>query len=235
MSKRTAHLACRQIFLTMATTVIMHTISFLFLNFVKKTGKLIIYALLFLNFVSRSVRQMSSDVDVEVVRRQDVQVRSQVLKRNGVPSRSAGTTATTTGLHLDDLVHPDVARDRVGLVSNMVSPALLADSGRKLQELGCTGAGTSISVSSTVFPLMEGCFTPTLVDGSFTYTMATASIYVVESTSSTSEVSACFMNNANLYHTFSSHTHINVVIVPAFHWLLFPPLSYVACAHRKGI
>lgn len=116
----------------------------------------------------------------------------QTLKHQYLPSAfSAGiTTTTTTGLEPSgDQLHPDVSGVNYTLLSKMVQASAITDNSRRLQEgSDCADGTTPVLVSSTVFPLLEGCLSPSVVDGVLWYTTDTGVILPLES-SNTADVS----------------------------------------------
>lgn len=114
------------------------------------------------------------------------QVRAKTMKHKGPPTASARTTTVATELVDGDPTDVPNPVDKAKLFSK-VAPALAINSHR-LQDSACADGAASISVSSTVFPLVEGCFLANVVDGKIVYAADTATIVSVES-ASTAEVS----------------------------------------------
>lgn len=114
-------------------------------------------------------------------------VRANALSSKGLPTSSARTTTIATELADGDPTDVQNPADKAKFFSK-VAPALAINS-RRLQDSACADGAASIFVSSTVFPLMEGCFLANVVDGNTVYAADTATIVSVESTS-TAEVSA---------------------------------------------
>lgn len=128
--------------------------------------------------------QVSSDFDFEVVRVQVKQIHAMATNQKYLLSASAITTATA-GPPGGDLIHLDVLGAKL-MLSSELFPRAAADS-RKLQDSTCAGGTpTSLSVSSTAFPLMEGCLVGA-VDGNGNpgYVTDTAIIAIVEPSTST--------------------------------------------------
>lgn len=120
--------------------------------------------------------------DYEAVRGEVGQIHAQNVKRKGAPPASTGTT-TTTVIPEGEQMHPNLPWDNAMLFSDMV-PVVAINSGN-VQTSACAGSDSSIFVSSMVFPRMEGCFFPLVVDGSLEYTKDAASISILESTTTT--------------------------------------------------
>lgn len=114
------------------------------------------------------------------------QLRAKTVKDKGFPADSARPTTIATELAVGDQRHVQNPEDKPTLVSK-VTPALAINS-RRAQDFACADGAASVSVSSTMFPLMEGCFFADVVDGEMVYAADTATIVSVESTS-TAEVS----------------------------------------------
>ena len=107
-------------------------------------------------------------------------VRSKTLKRNFAPEAPARTTQTPTELAVDAAAYLHLPPDNMMLSSKMAR--ILAIKGRRSEESGCDDGAASISVSSTAFPLMEGCLLADVTNGEIVYKAETAIIISVHST-----------------------------------------------------
>lgn len=86
-----------------------------------------------------------------------------------------------------DEIHVGVKGDKLGLFAEMGFQASTINI-RSLQESACTDGASPVSVTSTVFPLLEGCYIPS-VDGdgevSYTATSGAAFFWVLDGAAST--------------------------------------------------
>lgn len=123
----------------------------------------------------------------EVFDAQIGQIRAKKWKLKDLLTTPASTTTTATELAVADAVHRDVQGDNFELFSKTAPP--FSFNSRTLQGSVCDDGASSIFVSSTVFPLLEGCFLPNVVDGERVYEADTAIIFSVAS-DTTAEVSA---------------------------------------------
>ena len=96
------------------------------------------------NFVSS---QVSSEFDINIGPEQFEEFHERTMRRNDRPPGAVGPT-TLAGPPGQQKIH--LSQERV-LVSARYS--------RNLQPAVCANGVTALSVSSSVFPLMEGCFT----------------------------------------------------------------------------
>ena len=122
--------------------------------------------------IPRTCRQVSSDFDFEIVRGQFERIRAHTLRHQDLPSSSATT------VYGGDLIQRGVLG-----VRRMLSPETISRSvinSRNLQQSACADGTTSFAVSSTVFPLMEGCFVAVDVEGTTVYATDTAVIFPAE-------------------------------------------------------
>lgn len=91
---------------------------------------------------------------------------AQTLKGKDTPSASPDTTAVTTGLAIGDgRTVLDASREQNRMLHSKTIPTLAVDRRRKLQVSQESTCETSVSVTSSIFPLLEGCLTLTVVDG----------------------------------------------------------------------
>lgn len=116
----------------------------------------------------------------EAVRGHVGQFQAETLNSHNLLSAYAGST---TGLPVREEIHQDVLADSLKAFSKTVQASNI--NGRNLQESSCADGTSSISVTSTVFPLMEGCLEPGLVEGDVFYSSGTAIIGPLEASSST--------------------------------------------------
>lgn len=121
--------------------------------------------------------QVPSDFKFEMVRGQFELIRAQILRQKDL--RSASATTTTTGLPSGDTTHPGVPGVRDMPSSEMLTR--LVSASRNLQQSACADGTPPIFVSSTMFPLMEGCFCASDVNGTAVYATDTAVITPAES------------------------------------------------------
>lgn len=94
--------------------------------------------------------------DVHFIKGEVEQIRAQTSMHNDLPSGAVGPTVPTRLLG-HDLVQADNLVDNVAVLTKK-GPVSAIDS-RTLKGAACADADTSISVLSTVFPEMEGCYT----------------------------------------------------------------------------
>lgn len=125
-------------------------------------------------------RQVFSDVDHKVVRGHVEQVKAQALKLKELPSTAADTT-TTFWLPSVGQIHHDAPGLNLALLSKTVQASAINK--RSLQESDCADGTTPISVTSTVFPIMEGCLLPVVVEGAVWYTTGVATIFPASASS----------------------------------------------------
>ena len=97
--------------------------------------------------------------------------------------------AIATGRPVRDDIYRNVLADSLRSVSEKVQASNI--DGRILQESACADVTSSISVTSTVFLLLEGCLAPTLVEGVVRYESETAIIAPIEGTTSTDVSRMC--------------------------------------------
>ena len=116
---------------------------------------------------------------LDAVRGRVGQVKAQTLNSQDLLSAYAGYT---TGLPVREKIHPGVLAEGLRSLSKTVQSSNI--NGRNLQESTCVDAASSISVTSTAFPRMEGCFEPGLVEGDVWYRSYTAVIASLEASSS---------------------------------------------------
>lgn len=125
--------------------------------------------------------QVFAGFNVEVVRGQLDELITKTSKHEDALPPSAGTT-TRTGQSGGDQARPGVPVFDTTLLSGMVKSSVISsNNGRNLKEADCSVDTTPILVSSTRFPLLEGCLAPTVVDDVLLYTSGTAGIAYVES------------------------------------------------------
>lgn len=129
---------------------------------------------------------MISDGVLHAVRGRVEEFQQQKRTPLDLPSSSAGTTAALTD---NDENHYDFLEGRLTSSSKLVQASTIKT--RNLQESACANSTSSIDVSSTVFPLIEGCYAPYLSDDELWYITETALILPLESNSS-SDVSEAF-------------------------------------------
>ena len=108
-------------------------------------------------------------------------VQEQTRKRSDLLPPSAAAIATGRPVRYE--IYPNVLADSLRSVSEKVQASNI--DGRTLQESACADVTSSISVTSTVFLLLEGCLAPTLVEGVVWYESETAIIAPIEGTTST--------------------------------------------------
>lgn len=91
---------------------------------------------------------------------------AQTVKRRDTPSVYPDATARSTGLAIGDggtIV--DAPREHKRMFHSKSVPTWAIDRRRKLQESQASSCETSVSVTSSIFPLLEGCLSSTVVDG----------------------------------------------------------------------
>lgn len=135
------------------------------------------------------------------------QVRENTLKLNVAPAASPRTSPASTELAVDDAAYLQLLEDSIRLSTKMART--LAINSRPLEESGCKDGAGSLYVSSTAFPLMEGCLRADKANGHIAYKADTAIISSVESTATAevrafrrvfSRVCSCATHNAALRH-----------------------------------
>lgn len=88
----------------------------------------------------------------------------------------------TTDIPVGGEIHRGVPKYTHALFSDMVGLQDSTIKRRKLQQSDCANGTSSISVTSSVFPLLEGCFDPDVTDGFVSYSSGTSCIIPLGST-----------------------------------------------------
>lgn len=127
---------------------------------------------------------MPYDGGIEADHRRNEHIKPVTRKRKDLVSTSAGAPA---GLPFRQETHADILADSHVPFSKMVLSSAI--NSLNLQEADCADGTSSISVTATVFPLLEGCLVPGFVDGDLRYETETAIILAQRRTSTEVSIS----------------------------------------------